>query len=71
MHRFHLIFRIRLPQENLELMRFLEVSVVNCCHNNTKDLWVLKFVGVPQPKPIFGFSPNLPDMLSEKVSTAI
>ena len=26
--------------------------------------WVLNFVGVPQPKPMHGFSPNYQDMFT-------
>ena len=32
---FHQIFRICLPQEDLELVRFWGVSGNNCCHGNT------------------------------------
>ena len=39
---------------------FLGVFVNNCCH---EDSWVLKFVGIPQPKPVHGVSPNFQDML--------
>ena len=32
--------------------------------------WVLTFVGVPQPKPMHGFSPNFQDMLTKTGSRA-
>ena len=35
-----------------------------------QDFRVLKFVGVPQPKPLYGFSPNFQDMFSPRGSTA-
>ena len=35
-----------------------------------KDFRVLKFVGVPQPKPLHGFSPNFQDMFTPRGSTA-
>ena len=32
--------------------------------------WVLTFVGVPQSKPMYGFSPNFQDMLTKTGSRA-
>ena len=32
--------------------------------------WILAFVGAPQPKLMYGFSPNFQDMLTETGSTA-
>ena len=32
---FHLIFRVCLPQEDIELIRFWGVSSNNCCHGTT------------------------------------
>ena len=32
-------------------------SYYTCCHGNTSDFGVFKFVDVPQPKPIHKFSP--------------
>ena len=55
---FHPIFRVYLPHEDLELIRFWGVSSNICCHGNT-FFEVLNFVGVPQSKPMHGFSPNL------------
>ena len=34
------------------------------------DFWVLKFVGVPQPKPLHEFSPNFQDMFTPRGSRA-
>ena len=47
---FHQIFRICLPQEDLELIRFWGVS--GKCF---EDFWALKFVGILLPKPMHGF----------------
>ena len=47
---FHQIFRICLPQEDVELIRIwggIQVQLVPWQH-----FWVLKFVGVSQPKPM-------------------
>ena len=35
-----------------------------------KDFWVLNFVGVPQPKPLHGFSPNFQDVFTARGSRA-
>ena len=66
------IFRICLPQDDLEsVIVFWGLSSNNCCHGKTfKVFWVLTFVGIPQPKPMHGFSPNFQDMLTETGSTA-
>ena len=67
---FHQIFRICLPKDDLELIRFLGVSGNNCCHGNIlKFFWFSMFMGVPQPKPVHGFSPNFQDMLTETGTT--
>ena len=67
---FDQICRICLPQEDLELVSFGGVSSNSCCHGNTEYFWVLTFLGVSQPKPKHGFSPNFQDMLIETGSTA-
>ena len=64
---FHQIFRVYLPQEDLELLRFWGVSGKNCCHGNT---FAIKIVGVLQPKPMYGFSLNFQDMFTDTGSTA-
>ena len=46
---FHQIFRVCLPQEDLELISFLGVSGKNCCHGNTR---FREDYDVPQPKPM-------------------
>ena len=46
---------------------FRGLSGNNYCHGNTfKIFLVLKFVGVTQPKPMNGLSPNYQDMLTPK-----
>ena len=59
---FDQILQICLPQEYLELI--WGVCSNNCCHGNTFKVLGLIFVGVPQTKPMYGFSPNFQDMLS-------
>ena len=39
LHGFHQIFRICLPQDDLELIRFWGVSGNNCCHGNTFNIF--------------------------------
>ena len=61
---FHQIFRIYFPQEDLELIRFWGYLVTTVAMATLLRFWVLKFVGVPQPKPLHGFSPNFQDMFA-------
>ena len=46
------------------------VSGDNCCRGNTKDFWVVKFVGIPQHKAMHGCSLSFQDMLTETGSKA-
>ena len=46
------------------------VSGNNCCHGNILIFSGLKVVGVPQPKPLQGYSPNFQDIFTPRGSTA-
>ena len=61
---FNQIFRVCLLQEDLELIRF-GGGGGGGGGQHFEYFWVLTFVGVPQPKPVHGFSPNFQDMLTE------
>ena len=65
---FHQSFRICVTQQDLELIRFWGYLATTVA--TVLDFWVLKFVGVPQPKPMQGFSPNVQDMLTPRGSRA-
>ena len=50
---------------------FWGVSTNNCWHGNTfEDFSILIFLGVPQPKPMHGFPPNIRDMFTPRGSRA-
>ena len=36
-----------------------------------EDFWTLNFVGVPQPKPMHGVTPNFQDMFTPRRSRAV
>ena len=60
---FHLIFRICLTQEGLDLVTFWGVS--------GNILIILDLVGVSKPlKPIHGYSPNCQDVFNPRRSIA-
>ena len=53
---FHQISRICLSQEDVELLRFWGGIWKHV--NTFKIFWVLRFVGVPMPKPMHGCYPK-------------
>ena len=71
MYGFSPNFQDMLTQGGSRADYILGVSGNNCCHGNTLNIFgVLTLVGVPQPKPMHGFSPNFKDMLIETGSIA-
>ena len=58
MHGFSANFQdICLPQEDLEMIRVFEgIQQQLLTWQHIWDVWVLKFMGVPQPKSMHGFS---------------
>ena len=67
------IFRVCLPQEDLELINFggylaMTFATTKLCI--LEFLGVLTFVGVPQTKLMNGFSPNFQDMLTKTETIA-
>ena len=67
---FQQIFRIYFSQEDLELIRFWGYPLTTNAVATLVSFLVLKFVGVPQLRPIIEFSPNFQDMLPKKGSAA-
>ena len=66
---FHQIFRICLPQDNLELLGFGGYPFNNCLPwQHFEYFLVSKCVNVS--KPMLGFSPDFQDMLTERGFTA-
>ena len=60
---FHQILIKCLPQKKLELIRFFGgIWQQMFPWQHFEDFGVEKLVGVPQPKPIHGFSQNFQDM---------
>ena len=70
MHRFLPNFQAVCTPRGSRGGKVLGVSDNNCCRGNTLNFWILKFVGVPQPKLMHRFSPNFQDMLTKRGSRA-
>ena len=64
-----------MPAANLcrvavELIRFWVYLATTVSMSTLLRFWVLKFVGVSEPKPMHEFLPNFPDMLTPGRSIA-
>ena len=69
---FHQIFRVCLPQKDVELIRFLGgyPMITFAMATLLKIFQILKFVFVPQIKPLHGFLPNFQGMFIPRGSRA-
>ena len=70
MEGFSSNFQGILPPRGSRADKVFRVSGDNYYHGNTEYFWVLMFVGVPQPKPMHGFSPNFQGMFTPRGSRA-
>ena len=71
LHGFSPNFQDMFTPRDLQLIRFWRVSGYHCFHGYTfKISGILNFVGVIQPKPLYGFSPNFQDMFTPRGSRA-
>ena len=70
MHGFYQIYRVCLPQEDLEMTRFFFYFFFFFLGGGylatLLRLLGLKFVGVPQPQAMHRFSPNVQDMFTQR-----
>ena len=70
MHRFSPNFQGMLTETESRADKVLGVWQQLLPWQHLRLLGLKKFVGVPQPKPMHGFSPNFQDMLTETGSRA-
>ena len=60
------IFRMCSHQDDLELTRCWGLSGNSHCHRNAFKIMGFNFMGVPQPKPMQGFTANFQNMFTQE-----